>query len=58
MGARQSSATAKALRLVARGINMHQAAIRAGISYSTIFRACKSLKEKTQKISQKVLDTL
>jgi len=53
MGARQSSATAKALRLVAHGINMHQAAIRAGISYSTIFRACKSLKEQAKQISQK-----
>jgi len=53
MGARQSSATAKALRLVAKGINMHQAAIRAGIAYTTIFRAVKKLRqaEKTKSTS-------
>jgi DNA-binding phage protein len=44
MGARQSSATEKALRMVARGINMHQAAIRAGIAYTTIWRACQAKK--------------
>ena len=51
MSARTSSATEKALRLVARGMSMHQASIKAGIAYSTIFRACKALKQKAEKIS-------
>lgn len=51
MGARTSSATERALRMVARGMSMHQASIKARIAYSTIFRACKALKEKANKNS-------
>ena len=41
MSGRQSSAVDKALRLVANGLNPHAASRKAGISYSTIWRALK-----------------
>ena len=45
MSARQSAATARALRLIARGVNPHAAAARAGIAASTIYRALKKQRE-------------
>lgn len=39
MGARQSTAAKKALRLVAAGATPHAAAIKCGISPSAIYRA-------------------
>lgn len=55
MAARQSVETAKALRMVARGTNMHQAAIRCGIAYSTIFRACKALKNPLESKDSEII---
>ena len=48
MSGRQSSATDKALRLVAKGLNKAQAARKAGISWVTLHRAIKR-REKAQK---------
>lgn len=41
MSARQSSATDRALRLVARGVPAPEAARRAGIAYTTLWRALR-----------------
>ena len=42
MSRRQSSATERALRLVARGMKPSEAARRTGIAYTTIWRALKA----------------
>lgn len=41
MAARQSSATDRALRLIARGMSAYAAARKVGIALSTIYRAQK-----------------
>lgn len=41
MGARQSSAVDKALRLIAKGMTPYAAAKKVGIALSTIYRALK-----------------
>lgn len=41
MAARQSAATDRALRMIARGVKPTLAAARAGIAYSTLYRALK-----------------
>lgn len=41
MAARQSSATDRALRLIARGMSAYAAARQCGIALSTIYRAQK-----------------
>lgn len=46
MGAHQSAAADKALRLVQRGISIREAAKRTGLALSTIYRALKRQQEK------------
>ncbi len=46
MSARQSSATDKALKLIARGVGKARAAKQAGIAYSTLWRAIKRQERK------------
>lgn len=45
MAGRQSSATEKALRLVANGLSKAEAARKAGISWVTLWRALKRQKK-------------
>ena len=44
MSGRQSAATDKAIKLVLRGSTMAAAARKAGVSYTTLWRALKRLK--------------
>lgn len=46
MTARQSAATGRALRLVAKGWTAYAAAKKQGIALSTIYRAIKRMKEQ------------
>lgn len=49
MSGRRSEATARALRLIARGTNPFAAARKAGVNPSTIYRARKAEREKEKK---------
>ena len=48
MSGRQSAACAFALDLVASGISIRQAALRAGVAYSTAWRALKRQERATR----------
>ena len=48
MSGRQSSATERALRHVARGMTLYAAAKREGIALSTIYRALKAQRATAQ----------
>jgi transposase len=48
MTARQSAATERALKLIAKGMTAYAAAKKTGIALSTIYRAVKREKEKTK----------
>jgi transposase len=48
MSGRQSSATEKALKLIAKGLTPYAAAKKVGIALSTIYRAQKRLKQPKQ----------
>lgn len=48
---RLSAATEKALRLIARGYNMSQAAIKCGLSYTTVYYARFPERRKQRKKS-------
>ena len=48
MSGRQSSATERALRHVARGMTLYAAAKREGIALSTIYRALKAQRRTVQ----------
>jgi transposase len=47
MTARQSAATERALKLVAKGWTAYAAAKKEGIALSTIYRALKRIKEQS-----------
>lgn len=49
MTGKTSAATERALRLVDKGVNPHAAALKAGISPSTLYRALKRTREKEPK---------
>lgn len=48
MSARQSSAVDRALRHIAKGMTAYAAAKKEGIALSTIYRALKREREKSQ----------
>lgn len=52
MSGRQSSATDKALKLLAKGSTKAAAARKAGISWSTLWRAIKRQKRKVRAPSE------
>lgn len=49
MGGRQSAATDKALKLVAKGLSLAAAARKAGISWTTLYRAQMRLGTRKKK---------
>lgn len=48
IGARQSAAVDKAMRLIARGLTPYAAAKRVGIALSTIYRALRRLEQQAK----------
>lgn len=50
---RLSAATERAMARVDRGENMHQAALKEEIAYTTIWRACKQRREDKKKLSKR-----
>lgn len=57
MTGRNSAATDRALRLVARGMTPSEAARKAGIAYPTIWRAMKRVRDRALAAAPHPTDT-